>query len=405
MENRVITWLKRIFRVSSLTAIATIIGTSITIIEYVERNDGELVAFVNNTEATSPTNRNILIYMDEDSVDLSQIGILPTMTNPSKYSIQDILLTYKIDVNFTNVSYTDYYSIHRIAKGNQITNNDKTLYAKTTMPEPFYSFVMYDNGDASINLEATYKGIDEPFTYQAYIKTKKISKNDNNSKSIIYADAYDYLTTNHIDTIDIFIQENNEVISLINISLNEIKRETQNEAKIDSNEEETSKPKEYTQIQSERDNLIKEAQKNYSAPWYMYIAAGVLFIFLFLLLYIIILLFLWIKYDYKTTPKSERVFPLISFILIIIITYLPYYYLCHIGNIINNHESTFFGAILGSYMYIWFFMFFYLVISVVFEKLIKKITHKDKDYIYTSGCLLFLILFPLWFIGLVFLFW
>jgi len=213
-------WLKRIFSVTTLTTVLTIVGTCIAIIQYVESNGGSFVAFLNGKEVKPPVKNTILVYLDKDSADLSQIGIFPQISNPSKYSLQDVLLTYKIASENANVSFTDYFSVHRVANGSQVTNNDKTLYAKTDMPEPFYYFVMKDKGEASIDLKATYKGVEQPFTFQADVYARKLYRADREQrKKEIFNDAYEFANYKNLSDVDLYILEDDKIESFEDISL------------------------------------------------------------------------------------------------------------------------------------------------------------------------------------------
>ena len=265
-------WLKRIFSVSTLTTVATVVAACIAIIQYVESNGGKFVAFVNNEEAIPPIRNTILVYLDNDSVDLSQLGIFPTITNPSKCSLQDVLLTYRIDSKSSNISYSDYFSIHRVANGEQVTNIDKTLYAKTDMPEPFYYFVIRNNGEASIDIRATYKGVETPFTYHADLYAKKLNLNDSNTrKKAIFDDARNLASNKNLKTFDIFVIDNDKIETYRNIEISRM-------AAVES----TPVIKTSKQIKSENQELIKDSQNKQKTPWFMYVVGGALLLVIFI---------------------------------------------------------------------------------------------------------------------------
>ena len=283
-------WLKRIFSVTTLTTLATVLAACIAVIEYTERNGGSFIAVLNNKEAISPLNRNILVYLDKDSADLTQIGIVPQFTNPSKYSLQDVLLKYKVETSDADVSYTDFFTIHRFARGYEVTNLDKTLYAKSEMPEPFYIFNMKANGQALVDLWATYKGADEPFIYKAKIFAKKILANTKEErKYAIFQDAHHFTTQNKINNVDIIIINGGNVESYEDMTSDNLKVS-------DAAEQETisiSKPEQ--QIEATNKAFIKAQKEKDDKTWF-----EILIIILLLLIFVIGFvssLFFLIKYD------------------------------------------------------------------------------------------------------------
>lgn len=315
-------WLKRIFSVTTLTTVLTIVGTCIAIIQYVESNGGSFVAFLNGKEVTPPVKNTILVYLDKDSADLSQIGIFPQISNPSKYSLQDILLTYKIASENTNVSFTDYFSVHRVANGSQVTNNDKTLYAKTDMPEPFYYFVMKDKGEASIDLKATYKGVEQPFTFQADVYARKLYRADREQrKKEIFNDAYEFANYKNLSDVDLYILEDDKIESFKDISLkkpyieNTISVQPTN---IDSNNE----IKTIEQVKTDNEKIIKTAKENQDTPWYM-VAIQIILMLISILCGMALLFAVVIFEEEKPNNKTPYY---IGFVVGPIITYLGFYY-------------------------------------------------------------------------------
>ena len=344
-------WLKRIFSVSTITTIATVLAACIAVIQYVENNGGTFMVIINNKEVNPPISRNILVYLDKDSADLTPLGIFPLITNPSKYTIQDVLLKYKIETYKAEVAYTDFFTIHRLAKGCELTNIDKTLYAKSDMPVPFYNFFIKDSGKASVSIRATYKGVDEPFTFQANVYAKKVLRTDPKERHrAIINDAKKFTSQNHLETVDLYILDKDIVETHESISTDkpmepqEIKdvKETQSESKPaekavskkgtpvtkdDSREtlynisENVSTSKPIKQIKEEAQEITKAAQEEYHSPWYMYIL-GILLSFVFLYLGLISIV-LW---DAITPHKDNLVMNLFKISLCIITAFVIAYY-------------------------------------------------------------------------------
>lgn len=373
------TWLKRIFSVSTLTTIATVVAACIAIIQYVESNGGAFVAFVNNEEAAPPIKNTILVYLDKDSADLSQIGIFPKITNPSKYSLQDVLLTYKINSKSANISYTDYFSVHRVANGEQVTNNDKTLYAKTDMPEPFYYFIVKNHGEAAIDIRATYKGVDEPFTYQADIFARKLYDADyENRKKAIFEDASHFASTQQFSKVDLIILDNEKVETFRDISLNELSENSKPTLpQVDRSNDITNPEQQVTsdnkpeiktvnEIKAKNEELIKTTKDNQGTPWYMYVVGAI-----FIILFIISLsanIFAGVLFD--ESEKAYRIKAVTTFIVSTLFLYLSVYYGLSIFS--ETPIQRFWLGLIMTYVIAFSFALMFFC------------THKTKDYFNVS---------------------
>ena len=206
------------------------------------------------------------------SVKHDKIGLFPLFTNPSKYSLQDVLLTCKVTSDSANISYSDYYSVHQLAQGEEITNNDRTLYAKSDMPAPFNYFILRDKGKATINIRATYRGVDEPFTFQADVYARKIYLAEESGRHLaIFNDAQSFANTVK-GKFDVYVIEDGKI-------------ESYEEQTVESLQVEASKISDKEQIQktiaqiAEESRFVKSAsQENKHTPWYMYIVGVLLYI-------------------------------------------------------------------------------------------------------------------------------
>ena len=187
-----------------ISSIVTIFAFIINFIPYYESNGGKFIAKINGKEVTSPVYRTYLVYMNKDSVDISRFGFFPQITNPSKFKLKDVLLKYTIYSDSTSFSISDYYKVHAFQQNIEVTYEDD-LHNKNTMPRLFRYFVMKDNGQATIEMQATYKGVKEPFLYKSTIYTKKLVEKDViKRQNIIYDDVKRFFYINNIDTIDLY---------------------------------------------------------------------------------------------------------------------------------------------------------------------------------------------------------
>lgn len=135
--------------------------------------NGKFCATVNGNEVKSPFYQNCLVYFDTDSLDLISIDIFPQIKNDSRFPLKDVNLKYTIQSESAVIDFTSDYTIHKNKKSKEAINADKTIYSNVNAPRPFEQFVMKDEGHATIDLEATYAGAKNPFSYHSEIYAVK----------------------------------------------------------------------------------------------------------------------------------------------------------------------------------------------------------------------------------------
>ena len=361
---------------------------------YFESRRGKFVVKVHGEEVISSDTRTSLVYMDEDSIDLANFDFFPIISNPSKYPLKDVLLIYTISPKLAGVSITDYYDSHGIRKNLEVTNKDnkeETLLPSFQKPSPFSSFVMKNGEQAIVTLQATYKGIKEPFIYETTIYTKKIVEgNRSNHLEFVYDDVEHFLVSNNIDTCNIYILDSGTMYKHENFICSAERLEVLSDC--DTN-------KEY-------ENGEKEGR-----PWYIYIVGIILGI---MILAVTFKLTLWfVLYDFKyilnfelyiNDPKHFRTFfgckrnsaiNLSSIIIRIIFSVLIVFVLLFVVHIIIFGESYLTWMHLAS-LYVVFFGL--LLISLIFNK-----THNSNTS-YRKTRLFKLIIYIIWFVLLSILF-
>ena len=338
MGNLATNWLKRIFSVTTITTIATVLAACIAVIEYVERNGGTFMAIVNNKEVKTPIARNILVFLDKDSVDISQIGLFPQITNPSKYALQDVLLNYKITPKLSNVSYSDLYALHSQKEGINATNIDKTLYAKSDMPNPFNYFIMKDKGQASVNLRATYRGVETPFVYTASIYAHKLYvENKEERERDVLKSSIQFCQRHNLKEIDIYVIDNENIQLFENISKDSIKVE------LSIIDQAISEAKSVEQLKADIRDLKEKAQKEAKTPWYLYLAYIVLMFICF-----ISITFLFVIFKIEKHIKDDKSRYHLKISLTVLISAIPTWYLMGLNQ---------FGSVGSSIFWLYLFCF------------------------------------------------
>lgn len=348
-------------------------ASSIGIVEFAVPKEGVFLAIVNNTEVEPPVTRNILIYMDKDSVDVGPLRLMPQFSNPTKYPVEDLLLTYNIDCQNANVTCTDYYSLYRAAGGEEVRNMDKTLYPRTEQPDAFMAFVLRNNGNARVKIRATYKGVDNPFEYEVRFLAKRVWDSDSARRArAVIDDAYQHVSASLFDSVDIYVLDNERVLSYTGVTANGL-RSAYNKAhapvqsttttthpndanrytpadktKTADNEEtatvtandEPSQPvvKTVPQIAKEAKESVQAAKDNEGTPWYMYVINVLLFLTFFIGSIVSFACFMDM-YEEKSKKK------LLWFIFCYVMTYAAAYLWCVLS--MDYAELHFFGGFLA----------------------------------------------------------
>lgn len=326
MGKTINTWLRQHVTFANLCSSSSLLGVLLGFMQCYDFNKGSFVALVESQEVEPPISRNIIVFMENDSSDLLDIGFFPQIFNPSKYALKDVLLTYNIESKDANVTYTDFYSVHQTGKGKQLTNIDKTLYSKSDMPDPFIHFIMHDNDYASINMKATYRGVDEPFSFEAKIYAKKKELQGYRlfiSDEHFFNDAYNYaindLNLSDKDKIFIYLQSRHSFISFEEMIVENLKgkvltkkpqaqRGAQYSEPIVKRENEIDLPNIDTKSNIENNTRIakekiqEETLDIDATPWYIYVIEVILAILLCLCL---IYLFIMIIRYFKMNPKKQ----------------------------------------------------------------------------------------------------
>lgn len=189
-----------------LSMMVTLFVAITNFVPYFESRRGKFVAKVNGDEVVSPFTRTSLVYLDEDSIDFVDFDFFPIISNPTKYPLKDVLVKYTISPYIPGVSITDYYDAHKIRQNLEVTNKDNTLHQSIPLSSPFSSFIMRDNERVTVTLQATHKGIKEPFFYETNIYSKRlVVENGVNRIESIFDDVKLFFESNSIDTCDLYI--------------------------------------------------------------------------------------------------------------------------------------------------------------------------------------------------------
>lgn len=274
-------WSRGVF---SLKTVIFIVGAFIIpcadvyfdILQHSHNYEGELLVRFNGKQVPHSQKRTALVYLDKDTVDIKQYGILPQLMNPTKYVMKDVHIEYTVSSIKSKIVSTDYYSLHRVGNKSKLDNKDKTLYAKTEIPEVFSLMRISNGGVIDVQIRATYNGIEQPFMYNTHIVAKKLRHTDIiKRRELILNNAYGYTVSHSTDTVDIYILNGNRAEIMYGVSKNRL-REYDKTNRLDSKEENivenTSEITGVTEVSTQK------GENYYDWLWYVEIIVMVLLI-------------------------------------------------------------------------------------------------------------------------------
>ncbi len=330
--DAILNWLRRIFSLSTISTIAVIISTCLSIIEYTQRDKGELIALFNDEKICNIVNRTSLVYLDGNKVDIRQYNMLPQLLNPTKYAMKDTHIEYTVNCNKAKVEGTDFYSIHRVSDKLKLSNSDKTLYAQTEFPEPFSLMQIYDGGFIDVEIRASYQGMEQPFKFNTHIVANKIWNSDVKKRRInILANAYNYAKNHSLDYVDVYIAHGERVEIMCGLSKEKLKECYKTEL---SDSKGQGKIKTTSEISEVTKKSVQKAKEDYKSPWYV----GVL---LFVLM-IVCGLFSSISIFFLFCDKNKFKYALCSTFFLFVFYVSMYYFFEIIDyNIIDNFWTGF----------------------------------------------------------------
>lgn len=370
-------WLGKL--IAAFMSIVGFASGSIAILQYFTPTDGEFLAILNNEKVVPPVTRNLLIYMDKDSVDINPLKLMPQFSNPTKYAVEDLLLTYNVDYQNASVRYTDYYTIHSVTNGEEVRNSDKTLYPLTEQPEAFMAFVMKDRSKASVRIRATYKGVDKPFEYEVSMYAKRLWDSDSTRRAReVMEDAYLYTSANSVDSVDIYVLEGETVASYTGTSASILqyaheaastpqtaqKPTSPQQPSTTARDAVTTSPgvteptatvkhsrpqpvvKTVTQIKEEVQEVVEEAKEEHGTPWQTSVIKWVLIIIGWIGAIITGILFIFFLSDGLEDSKWNKRIALWGTILYVL-TYTSFYYYDVLS---DNNPLKYFGGLVIIYI-------------------------------------------------------
>lgn len=149
------TWLKKIFRAEVIGVIVSVIGLLITLPQF----ERDALAKLTIREQVNNDNPSILITKTQTDV-LSKV--LPTMTNTSKYSLNNFLLQYRFVNLPPDYKASDDFTVNSLDGTTVMTYKGNTLHAHTTAPMPIENLnIKSKDIEISYAISFTFDGAEE----------------------------------------------------------------------------------------------------------------------------------------------------------------------------------------------------------------------------------------------------
>ncbi len=137
---------------------------------------GTLSALVGERQVAIGETADVVVFTTDGVVNLSDIDVVPTFKNVSKYTVHDILAEYVVSGNVA-LSYADFYS--SLSQGGRTTvqRNERELYAHRQTEQPFVSLsVTGSEAHSTIETSVTYDGAMMPFQYTTNLLVMRVAK-------------------------------------------------------------------------------------------------------------------------------------------------------------------------------------------------------------------------------------
>ena len=142
---------------------------------------GTLSALVGERQVAIGETADVVVFTTDGVVNLSDIDVVPTFKNVSKYTVHDILAEYVVSGNVA-LSYADFYS--SLSQGGRTTvqRNERELYAHRQTEQPFVSLsVTGSEAHSTIETSVTYDGAMIPFQHTTNLLVMKVAKRSSQS--------------------------------------------------------------------------------------------------------------------------------------------------------------------------------------------------------------------------------
>lgn len=171
MSEKSVYYLKRIFRWEVIAGVCAIFGAFWGYDAYVRSQGGAIQLMVDGKVIDNNFTSNIVVFMDDDSINISGLPLTPVIANIKKYSVKDFNLRYTIESHpEANIQCTDFYSYHKIAEKDMYDYYQNILYPNCEIEPLLMRYVVHGPTDSRIVSTINYEGAEKPLNLQIKLK-------------------------------------------------------------------------------------------------------------------------------------------------------------------------------------------------------------------------------------------
>lgn len=165
-DNKVLTWLKRIFTLKTLEVILAIGAIVIAYYQFVYQRGGELTIVYGSENVENNGTQYLVICTDTPDSDFNGLPLSPEFINASEHSVREFQLQYRIKAEGLELQPTINY---RIVPDNgyiALRYLDNIIYSYSAADVPIGSVTLTsDFATCDVYARATYDGAKRPFEY------------------------------------------------------------------------------------------------------------------------------------------------------------------------------------------------------------------------------------------------
>ncbi len=165
-DNKVLTWLKRIFTLKTLEVILAIGAIVIAYYQFVYQRGGELTIVYGSENVENNGTQYLVICTDTPDSDFNGLPLSPEFINASEHSVREFQLQYRIKAEGLELHPTINY---RIVPDNgyiALRYLDNIIYSYSAADVPIGSVTLTsDSATCDVYARATYDGAKRPFEY------------------------------------------------------------------------------------------------------------------------------------------------------------------------------------------------------------------------------------------------
>ena len=155
----------KFIRWSMIGALISAIGLYYAYLNNLNQLGGSMNATYQNRIINNGDSKTIYVFLEDPSINIDDLPIVPTFDNPTKYSLKDFSLTFEAEFSNITLVPSSFVESHEDKENTWLFKyKEKVLSAYDKTHTPFSSIKVNGfNGHCVINTKASYNGIPSAF--------------------------------------------------------------------------------------------------------------------------------------------------------------------------------------------------------------------------------------------------